>query len=168
MAESASRAQEIADTQRSQRSLVNSLSASQPRSKSSAKWLKFTVTLDSGASDSVFPRLAERIHARLGPVTGFKSFCAATEDQVENQGSTVLSMTLADGSQFRSKWSVANVKRALMSTSRVLSLGHSIALHKDESYIKTKDGKKIPLDLSTGVPTFVVRVPILFQGQRNA
>ena len=89
---------------------MNSLSASQPRSKSSAKWLKFMVSLDSGASDSVFPSLLSE---------------------------SVQGLALSQASR-AAQQPETTVLRALMSTSRALSLGHSMALRTDESYIKTR------------------------------
>ena len=128
------------------------------------KWQKLVVTLDSGASDNVMPvHLAKQ--QCMGPVKGVKEFATATGFKIPNLGSVTMDMYLPDWRKFSSNWSVADVKRPLLSMTKVLQNGHKVVMDAKCSYIQMKSGQRINLDLSTGVPTFSTWVLMPFPGQ---
>lgn len=142
-------------------------SAKQEAKQPSLSWQKLVVTLDSGASDNVVPAGLFK-QCTLGPVKGFREFATATGFKIPNLGSIALDMYLGDWRKFSSMWSVADVKRPLLSMTKVLKHGHKVVMDSKSSYIQLSNSHRIDLDLSSGVPTFTVWVLMPFRGLPNA
>ena len=94
------------------------------------------VILDSGASHNVVPKEWVK-HLEWGPAEGPAGFRTADGSWLPNLG-TVVSLKSAEGFSFKVRFSVASVKRALLSATQVLKLGHTILLKGSKATIYVK------------------------------
>ena len=95
------------------------------------------VILDSGASHNVVPKEWVK-HLEWGPAEGPAGFRTADGSWLPNLGTAVVSLKSAEGFSFKVRFSVASVKRALLSATQVLKLGHTILLKGSKATIYVK------------------------------
>ena len=77
-------------------------------------------------------------HLEWGPAEGPAGFRTADGSWLPNLGTAVVSLKSAEGFSFKVRFSVASVKRALLSATQVLKLGHTILLKGSKATIYVK------------------------------
>ena len=123
--------------------------------KDPGRWELFTITVDSGAAESVAPPdagdtfpLVETQAAKDGLY-----YISATGDRVYNEGERRITVTMPEGHKQSMMYQVAEVNKVLASVSRICESGRDrVVFQKNDSYIEhLKTGKRTRLEERNGV-----------------
>ena len=123
--------------------------------KDPGRWELFTITVDSGAGESVSPPhegttfpIIETQASRDGIY-----YVAATGDRVYNEGERRITCTTPEGHQQSCMFQVAEVNKALASVSRICDSGRDrVVFQKGDSFIENmKSGRRTKLIERNGV-----------------
>ena len=132
------------------------------------KWVKLSMTADTGASDTVFPTswfpevaAKESAESRAGV-----TYRAANGKPLPNRGMKDLEVTTQDGQQCRMRVQLADIHKPLFSLGRSTEKGHRVVLDDGAgSYLEHKgSGQKVALRKENGVYMLDVWVKIPSSG----
>ena len=103
--------------------------------------------VDSGAVDNVLPRLVcteypLKATTKSQSGVGFRS---ASGSHIKHYGQLRFRVKTSVGSNMNTTWEVADVRKPLISASRLLGRGHKLVLD-DNPRIQCKNGDTIPLE----------------------
>ena len=119
------------------------------------KWELFTITVDSGAAESVAPPDA----ANTFPLVETQAtkdglyYISATGDRVYNEGERRVTVTMPDGHQQSMMYQVAEVNKVLASVSRICEGGRErVVFEKNNNYIENiQTGRRTHMKENNGV-----------------
>jgi hypothetical protein len=126
------------------------------------QWEKVTVTVDSGAVDSVGPpTMAKDIRTRETPASraGMK-YRAANGTSIVNQGEKAIQGMTRQGQKIGMAFQIANVTKPLGAVRAMLDAGNKVIFDRPNSYIVNKATKSIvPIDERNGAFVFDIWIP---------
>ena len=126
------------------------------------KWEKITVTVDSGAVDSVGPaNMANGIKIRETPASraGMK-YRAANCNSIANQGEKVIQGVTREGKKIGMTFQIADVAKPLGSMRAMLDAGNEVVFEGGNSYITDKtDRVKTAIQERNGAFVFDLWMP---------
>jgi hypothetical protein len=131
-------------------------------SQGASKWEKVTVTVDSGAVDSVGPpTMAKDIRVRETPASraGMK-YRAANGTSIANQGEKSIQGVTKEGRKIGMSFQIANVTKPLGAVRAMLDAGNRVVFDRPNSYIMNKASKAVmPIEERNGAFVFDIWMP---------
>ena len=117
------------------------------------KWVKVSVTMDSGAAGHVMPETMFP-HAKLERKTSPKKFVAANAEQAKDLGEKSIPFQTDEGVQRCITFRSASVVKPLISMQKVVRAGNIVVVDEKNPHIRnSRDGTVIKLDVNSGVCT---------------
>ena len=108
-------------------------------------WVKITAVVDSGAGDNVLPQ-KELPFIPLAPTARSKAgrgFCGPSGEPIKNFGQKRVDVRTTEGQARATTWQVANVRRPLMSVSKMTKAGNDVRFNDKTPHIHNlKTGEK--------------------------
>ena len=123
---------------------INSVTERNDRTRGGKELLAF---VDSGAVDNVFPKSVcteypQEVTSKSQSGVGFKG---ASGSHIKHYGQRRFRVKTSAGSNMNTTWEVADVRKPLISASRLLERGHKLVLD-EKLRIQCKNGDTIPLE----------------------
>jgi len=111
-------------------------------------WVKITAVVDSGAGDNVLPQ-KELPFIPMSATERSKSgrgFCGPSGEPIQNFGQKKVIVKTAEGQARTTTWQVANVRRPLMSVSKMTKAGNDVRFNDSQPHIhNVKTGERTKL-----------------------
>ena len=147
--------QQREDQEEHERKLQTQINEPNEGKTDSGQWELLTITVDSGAGESVSPPDV----ATSFPIIETKAsqegvyYVAATGDRIYNEGEKRVTCTTQEGHRQSWMFQIAEVNKVLASVSRICESGrHKVVFQKGDSFIEdVKTGQRTQLRERTGV-----------------
>ena len=118
------------------------------------EWVEITVTVDSGASETVAPlKMAEHIPIRDSPASlRGASYEVANGAVIRNLGERRCILQNMGGTEKLLSFQVCDVHKPLLAVSQLVKTGHAVVFHPEWSYIENlATGEKMTLEQREGL-----------------
>ena len=142
---------------------INSMTERNDRTRGGKELLAF---VDSGAVDNVLPKsvCAEYpLEATSKSQSGVR-FKGANGSHIKHYGQRRFRVKTSAGSNMNTTWEVADVRKPLISASRLLERGHMLVLD-EKPRIQCKNGDTVPLERTGGLFAVRLWIPMGFHRQ---
>ena len=128
---------------------------------SSSEWEELTLTVDSGASETVLGRKAcpqIPIRESAGSQSGVE-YETASGEHIPNEGEKVMQVSTTEGQLRTLTMQICDVKKPLMSVRKMCAVGQRVVFDDEWSYVEDKTtGDRTTIEESGGVYTMKVWV----------